>query len=79
VERAERWRRARPDASPAWRAASGFSDDVVNLGTEQLSALTAELEEVIKRYRTLGETDPGPDARQVLLYVYAVPRLEDQS
>jgi predicted ArsR family transcriptional regulator len=79
VEQVERWRRARPGASPAWRAASGFSDDLVNLGPEQLSALTAELDEVIKRYRTLGETEPGPDARQVLLYVYAVPRLEDPS
>ncbi len=77
VERAERWQRAKPDEPPAWRTAAGFSDYILHLGTEQLSALTAELDTVIERYRTLGETDPGPDARQVLLYLYAVPRLED--
>ncbi|MFI7547783.1 helix-turn-helix domain-containing protein [Actinoplanes sp. NPDC049599] len=76
VEETERWRRARPDASPAWRAAAGFSDYFVNLGTEQLGALTAELGTVIERYRVLGETEPGPDARQVLLYLYAVPRAD---
>jgi len=77
VARAESWQRARPGESPAWRTAAGFSDYIVTLGTEQLSALTAELDTVIERYRALGETDPGPDARQVLLYLYAVPRLED--
>lgn len=77
VARAESWQRARPDAPPAWRAAAGFSDFILNLGTEQLTALDAELEAVIERYRVLGETEPGPDARQVLLYLYAVPRLED--
>jgi predicted ArsR family transcriptional regulator len=77
VTRAERWHRVRPDEAPAWRAAAGFSDYFLTLGTEQLSALTAELDTVIERYRALGESEPGPDARQVLLYLYAVPRLED--
>jgi predicted ArsR family transcriptional regulator len=77
VARAESWQRARPDAAPAWRTAAGFSDYLLNLGSEQLSALTAELDAVIERYRALGQTDPGPDARQVLLYLYALPRLED--
>ena len=77
VARAESWQRARPDAPPAWRIAAGFSDYFLHLGTEQLRALTAELDTVIERYRALGQTDPGPDARQVLLYLYAIPRLAD--
>jgi predicted ArsR family transcriptional regulator len=77
VARAESWQRARPGESPAWRTAAGFSDYILTLGTEQLSALTAELDAVVERYRALGEADPGPDARQVLLYLYAVPRLAD--
>ncbi len=77
VARAESWRQARPDATPAWRAAAGFSDYILTLGPERLSALTAELDAVIERYRALGEAEPGPDARQVLLYLYAVPRLAD--
>ena len=77
VDRAESWQRARPDASPPWRTAAGFSDFILTLGSAQLGALLAELEAVIDRYRALGETEPGPDARQVLLYLYAVPRLTD--
>ncbi|GAA3342782.1 helix-turn-helix domain-containing protein [Amorphoplanes nipponensis] len=79
VARAERWQRARPAESAAWRSAAGFSDYILNLGTEQLNALTAELDAVIERHRALGEAEPAPDARQVLLYLYAVPRLEDPS
>jgi DNA-binding transcriptional ArsR family regulator len=77
VARAERWQRARPDEPPAWRTAAGFSDYLLSLGSEQLNALTAELGAVIERYRARGETDPAPDARQVLLYLYAVPRMGD--
>nr|BFE69634.1 hypothetical protein GCM10020092_029350 [Actinoplanes digitatis] len=76
VDRVERWQGVRADESPRWRTAAGFSDYLLNLGTEQLTALTAELDTVIERYRALGGTDPAPDARQVLLYVYTVPRVE---
>jgi predicted ArsR family transcriptional regulator len=79
VARSEAWQRVRPGDTPAWRAAAGFSDYILNLGSEQLSALNAELDAVIERYRVVGETDPGADARQVLLYLYAVPRLDDPS
>jgi len=75
--RAEAWQQARPHAPAAWRTAAGFSDHILTLGSEQLGALTAELEAVIERYRALGETAPGPDARQLLLYLYAVPRLDE--
>jgi DNA-binding transcriptional ArsR family regulator len=77
VARAESWQRARPAEPPAWRAAAGFSDYMLSLGSEQLSALTAELDAVIERYRARGASDPAPDARQVLLYLYAMPRTEE--
>ena len=77
VARAQRWQQARPDEPAAWRAAAGFSDYLLDLTPGQLSDLTAELGTVIERYRALGGTEPGPDARQVLLYLYAVPRLDD--
>ena len=68
------------DESPEWRdARPGFSDYILELDPAQLTALTAELDEVIERYRAGGEADPAPDARQVLLYLYGVPRVEDPS
>ncbi|MET8149580.1 helix-turn-helix domain-containing protein [Actinoplanes sp. NPDC049668] len=76
VDRVERWQGVRADEPPGWRAAAGFSDYLLNLGTEQLTALSAELDTVIEKYRALGGTDPAPDARQVLLYLHAVPRVE---
>src|SRR5690349_2498492 len=78
VDRVERWRGARAGESPEWRAAAGFSDYLLNLGAEQLTALSAELDGVIERYRRLGDTDPAPDARQVLLYLHGVPRVEEE-
>ncbi|MEU4220096.1 helix-turn-helix domain-containing protein [Actinoplanes sp. NPDC026623] len=76
VDRVERWRGVRADESPEWRAAVSFSDYLLNLGAEQLTALGAELETVVERYRRLGETDPAPDARQILFYLYGVPSVE---
>ena len=79
VARAESWQRARPGESPSWRSAAESSDYFLTLGSEQLRALTAEIEGVIERYRALGDSEPGPDARQILLYLYAMPRVEDPS
>ncbi|AGZ44411.1 helix-turn-helix domain-containing protein [Actinoplanes friuliensis] len=79
VDRVERWQRVRADDSPEWRAASGFSDYMINLGTEQLNALMDELDATVERYRALSESAPAPDARQVLIYLYGVPRVEESS
>jgi hypothetical protein len=56
---------------------------LIHLDAEQIRVLAhplrsaAELDAVVERYRTRGATDPEPDARQVLLQLYALPRLGD--
>ncbi|WP_067502666.1 winged helix-turn-helix domain-containing protein [Actinoplanes sp. TFC3] len=73
-ERVERWRQVQNEEPAEWRAAASFSDYYVTVNAEQLSAMTAELDAVIERYR---QAAPGPDARQVMYYLCAMPRIEE--
>ncbi|MFI7599712.1 helix-turn-helix domain-containing protein [Actinoplanes sp. NPDC049681] len=73
VEQAEAWRRIQGDEPPQWREAASFSDYWLNLSADQLNALNADLAEVIERYRAAG---PAPDARQIVFYLYGMPRVE---
>jgi len=75
VDRVEAWHRAEEREPRQWREASEFSDYVLNLTAAQLRDLTADLEEVIERHRRAAVEAAEPDARQVLLHLYAVPRL----
>ncbi|WP_436527863.1 helix-turn-helix domain-containing protein [Actinoplanes sp. HUAS TT8] len=77
AELAQNWRRALPDESPAWQETAEISDYMLHLGSEQTTALLREIEDVIDRYRRLGQDEPGPDARLVALYVAALPRIGD--
>ena len=70
AERIEDWNKVVADEPAEWRAAAEFSDWILRLDAAQLTAMTTELAAVVDRWRA--ET-PGPDARQVLLYVYPVP------
>jgi len=70
AERIEDWNKVVADEPAEWRAAAEFSDWILRLDAAQLTAMTSELAAVVDRWRA--ET-PGPDARQVLLYVYPVP------
>ena len=72
VESAEAWQRALDDEPPEWRQAANFSDYWLDLSPEQLTALQADLDEVIGRYREAG---PGPGARRVILYMYGLPKV----
>jgi len=76
VERAEAWQRVQADESAEWRAAAGFSDYMMNVSAAQLDAMNEELSAVVERYRAAGEAEPAPDARQVLYYLYGVPRVD---
>jgi predicted ArsR family transcriptional regulator len=76
VDRVEAWQRARVDEPPEWRAAAGFSDFMINLSPAQLDAMNEELFAIVERYRAAGESEPAPDARQVLYYLYGVPRVD---
>jgi predicted ArsR family transcriptional regulator len=69
------WRAAETQESPEWRDASALSDYFLSLNAAQTRALTAEIDAVVDRWRAV---EPGPDARQVLLYVATVPNLEER-
>jgi DNA-binding transcriptional ArsR family regulator len=73
AERVEDWNRRAADEPPQWRSAVEFSDWIMMLSADQLAAMTAELGEVIERWRRETAADPAPDARQVLLNLYPVP------
>ncbi|GAA4589601.1 putative ArsR family transcriptional regulator [Actinoplanes octamycinicus] len=77
AELARHWRRALPDEPEAWQEVAGISDYMLHLGSAQTEALFRELEEVIDRYRRLGEDEPGPDARPVAVYVAGLPHIQE--
>jgi len=70
AERIEDWNKGVADEPEAWRSATVLSDFILRLGPDQLTVMLGELEAVIGRWRV---AEPGPDARQVLLYLYPVP------
>ena len=73
VDQMAAWQRAVPDEPAEWRDAAEFSDYFMPLNPAQLGELLKELDAVIERYRT---ADPAPDARQVRLYLAAMPRMD---
>lgn len=75
IENVESWHRHEVREPEPWRDATDFSDYALRLTPPQLRDLTAELQEVIERHRRAAAEAAEPDARQVLLYLYAVPRL----
>ncbi len=76
VDNAEAWNAAAPTESPQWRDAAGLSDYILTVGPEQLRALTRDLQDVVERHRRAAADQPEPDARQVRLYVYGIPRTD---
>ncbi len=71
AERADRWV-ADQEAWPAtWRDTCGLADHPVLVTTEQLTALAAEIGEVMARYRRIGAGSPG--ARRVAAYTCLLP------
>ena len=76
VDRAEAWQRAVPDEPVEWRDAAAFSDYFLTLGANQLDELLKELDDVVERHRREAAAEPAPDARQVLVYLAGLPRIE---
>lgn len=70
-DRAERWLGDRSDWPRAWRESAGLEDHLVLVSAEQLTALRAELLEVLDRYRRVGQGNP--QAKRVLVYTCALP------
>ena len=76
ASRVETWLRNAAAEPAEWRAAADFSDYILTMNAEQLIALTKELDAIIERHRRETAAAPAPDARQVLLYLYSLPRPE---
>ena len=66
--------RDRHDAYPAeWSSAIGLTQDVVHITPEELSALRAEVQELVGRYRRLDPAERPAGARRVLALQEFVP------
>lgn len=70
-ERAEVWLRDRAGWETTWQRACGLEDHTVQVSGEQLTAMRAELLEVLERYRRVGQGNP--QARRVVVYTCALP------
>lgn len=72
-EHFEAWRAAEPEEPSEWRDAGELSDRFLSLNAAQTRQLIAEIDAVIDRWH---DVEPGPGARQILLYLAAVPNVE---
>lgn len=71
AERAEHWLDAADGWPAAWVDRLGLSDALITVTPEQLAAFDAELDELVSRYRLIGDGDPR--ARRVHLSHFARP------
>jgi len=70
----EDWIARQFEAAPAWRAVADSSDYRLRLTPDALSAMSAELHEVIRRHRAAGDGAPdAPEAADVFVGLLAVP------
>lgn len=71
VERAERWETTAPDWPSSWRDALGLSDTFVEVTPQQATALRAEVDAVLERYRSAGAG--RPDAVRLQITTHLAP------
>ena len=77
TERQERWIDAQAAWPPDWRDAAGLSDDMIVVSAAQMRALADEVDEVVQRYRRVGQGNP--EARRVSVFFAAHPIDMDQA
>ena len=70
-DRAERWLDTQDRWPLDWREQVGLSDHLVQVTAAQLSALRADLTDVLERYRRVGAGNP--DAKRVSVYLCPLP------
>ncbi|MBC7561086.1 MAG: helix-turn-helix transcriptional regulator [Dermatophilaceae bacterium] len=70
-DRAGQWLDTQDRWPPQWREQVGLSDHLVQVTSGQLSALRADLEAVLERYRRVGAGNP--DAKRVSVYLCPLP------
>lgn len=69
--RAEAWQDALEGWPPEWVDACGLGDTMITATTGQLTELREELDELLTRYRHVGDGDP--DARRISVFTYISP------
>lgn len=69
--RAERWQDVSGAWPDAWTDVLGLNDTFVRVTPAQMAQLNDELDELLARYRHLGDGDPA--AQRVQVYTYAHP------
>ncbi len=69
-ERYEAWLDVEGSWSTAWRDAIGMNDDLVTLTPAQTQAMTAEIDEVVQRYRSAGSGDPAARRLSISRVIY---------
>mgnify|MGYP003578062306 CR=1 FL=1 len=67
-----------------WRDALGMNDDSVLATAEQVRAMYAEIDDIVKRYRRVGQGNPQARRISVWTVMYPIdldraPRGKDQS
>jgi DNA-binding transcriptional ArsR family regulator len=77
TEKFGRWLDLRLSWPTAWIDAAGMNDTMVLLTSEQLVAMHTEIDEVLERYRRVGQGNP--EAKRVAAYVCFYPVDMDQT
>lgn len=70
-EQFERWLDVEGSWPVAWRDAAGMNDSFVIGTPEQVQAMKAEIDEVVERYRRVGQGNPS--ARRLAVYSVVYP------
>ena len=70
-DRVQGWLRERSGEEASWQESCGLEDHTVQVSAEQLTAMRAELLEVLERYRRVGQGNH--QARRVVVYTCALP------
>jgi DNA-binding transcriptional ArsR family regulator len=83
-EKGERWLDVEGEWPLEWRDALGMNDDSVLATAEQVRAMYAEIDDVVKRYRRVGQGNPAARRVSVWTVMYPIdldrtPRGKDQS
>ncbi|HRW02106.1 MAG TPA: helix-turn-helix domain-containing protein [Tetrasphaera sp.] len=71
TEKFGRWLDVRQGWPAVWRDRASMNDDTVLVTADQLRALHAEIDEVVDRYRRVGQGNP--DAKRIATYLVFYP------
>lgn len=77
ASKAEHWLDVQQDWPVEWVDQLGINDNVALVTLDQLRAMRGEIEEVLQKYRRVGQGNP--QAKRIAVYTYAYPVDLDQS